>query len=416
MSQEPKKFKIAELPSTPSRSVINALQIIIDRLGPRDPDSSTQMAQLSSNFDSLNISRGSQSSLLPPFSRPSQPDARSAQVVNLAQALTAKLQRHLRKRATEYHYAALQAFLPCNDLPGHSLKLRCLPFKPDGKQRARERGAHEVEGNPLTLEMTEHLVNLAYRHTSHNTDLGFRLVTEIILLRLAAVLRASAESDDIRLLTDCPVRAVELPGEDPSQLSGGVVDYILAKHQHRAPRTSTAAGTLAEDIAGTLPSFQKIGAANIFYVSSVLEVTYGLPHSESPLSHAFLLCSALNFDYEFSCRSGQEAMRAAVTNGESWLFLAYKRSAESPGAGYYAASELFDVRVAEDTLHVDWILGVLIDWVRAARGSFPAPTPPLYISLYDAATLTNERQVENTGNCDAFEYFEDPAWDIPARR
>ncbi|PIL30275.1 hypothetical protein GSI_07453 [Ganoderma sinense ZZ0214-1] len=377
MSREPKIFKIAELPSTPSRSVINALQIIIDRLGPQDPDSSTQMAQLSSNFDSLNVSRGSQSSLLPPFSHPSQPDARSAQVVNLAQALTAKLQRHLRKRATEYHYAALQAFLPCDDLPGRSLKLRsCLPFKPDGKQRARERGAREVEGNPLTLEMTEHLVNLAYRHTSHNTDLGFRLVTEIILLRLAAVLRtrASESSDDIRLLTDCPVRAVELPGEDPSQLSGGVVDYVLAR-KHRAPRTSAAAGPEDVDVAGTLPSFQKIGAANIFYVSSVLEVTYGLPQ-----------CALTAASWCRQSGGHGEAMRAAVTNGESWLFLAYKRSAESPGAGYYAASELCDVRVAEDTLHVDRILGVLIDWI------------------------------ENTANCDAFEYFEDPVWDIPARR
>ena len=48
------------------------------------------------------------------------------------------------------------------------MRIRSLAIKPDGKQRARERGAREVEGNFLTLEMTQQLINLVYRHVSHN--------------------------------------------------------------------------------------------------------------------------------------------------------------------------------------------------------------------------------------------------------
>lgn len=48
------------------------------------------------------------------------------------------------------------------------MRIRSLAIKPDDKQRARDRGAREVEGNFLTLEMTQQLINLAYRHVSHN--------------------------------------------------------------------------------------------------------------------------------------------------------------------------------------------------------------------------------------------------------
>ncbi len=48
--------------------------------------------------------------------------------------------------------------------------LRVLVFKPDGQERARERGAREVRGNFLTLEMTERLINLIYDLVPHNVS------------------------------------------------------------------------------------------------------------------------------------------------------------------------------------------------------------------------------------------------------
>ena len=78
-------------------------------------------------------------------------------------------------------------------------------------------------------------------------------------------------------------------------------------------------------------------------------------------------------------------MRAAVTTGEYWIFFAYKRSASArSGENYYARSGLFSVRAAEDILYVDWILGVLLDWVRMvaltpflfAPSPTPSPIPP----------------------------------------
>ena len=55
------------------------------------------------------------------------------------------------------------------------MRIRSLALKPDGKQRARERGAREVQGNFLTLEMTQQLINLAYRHVSHNVSTRARV-------------------------------------------------------------------------------------------------------------------------------------------------------------------------------------------------------------------------------------------------
>ena len=101
------------------------------------------------------------------------------------------------------------------------------------------------------------------------------------MLRLAAVLRA--ENERVCLLTDCPIRAVNIPGEDPSHTFGGVVDYVLAKYsvspEFHGPGPSTFTGQ-AEDVAGPSPppAFQKLGSANIFHVSSVAELTHGLPH------------------------------------------------------------------------------------------------------------------------------------------
>ena len=100
MVQEPTTFKIADLPSTYSQSIIDVLQTFTDRYGPQDSES-IQLAQLSSSMASMNISGtpGSQSSPRLEFSGTShtdQPDySRSAQALNLARALIAKLQRHL---------------------------------------------------------------------------------------------------------------------------------------------------------------------------------------------------------------------------------------------------------------------------------------------------------------------------------
>ena len=98
------------------------------------------------------------------------------------------------------------------------------------------------------------------------------------MLRLAAVLRA--ENERVWLLTDCPIRAVNIPGEDPNCTFGGVFDYVLAKYSASPecdrPRTFTGE---AEDVTeAPPPTFQRLGSANIFHVSSVAELTHGLPH------------------------------------------------------------------------------------------------------------------------------------------
>ena len=132
-------------------------------------------------------------------------------------------------------------------------------------------------------------------------------------------------------------------------------------------------------------------------------------------------------------------MRAGVTTGEHWIFFAYKRSASArSGESCYARSGLFSVRAAEDILYVDWILGVLLDWVRmVALTPFlfaPSPTPspfphspdsqhsqhspartrvsrPAWLSATAMLTVKGHLQIENTGNCDTFEYFEDPQYE-----
>lgn len=46
--------------------------------------------------------------------------------------------------------------------------VRWLSFKPDRQERARARGALEMEGNFLTLETTKQLVKLVFNHVSRS--------------------------------------------------------------------------------------------------------------------------------------------------------------------------------------------------------------------------------------------------------
>ena len=53
-------------------------------------------------------------------------------------------------------------------------------------------------------------------------------------------------------------------------------------------------------------------------------------------------------------------MRGGVTTGEEWIFFAYRRG-DDGGSCCYARTEVF--HVGEELENIDWILGVLIDWV-----------------------------------------------------
>ena len=52
-------------------------------------------------------------------------------------------------------------------------------------------------------------------------------------------------------------------------------------------------------------------------------------------------------------------MRGGVTTGEEWIFFAYRTGDD--GGSCYARTEVF--HVGEELENIDWILGVLIDWV-----------------------------------------------------
>ncbi|KAI1794312.1 hypothetical protein LXA43DRAFT_1116233 [Ganoderma leucocontextum] len=349
MSQEP-TYTIAALPRPYSQSTLNVLQSFMDRLGqglPADAES-LEVAQLSNNLASLKIAEPGIPAVSPHLTAPELVDPRPqdpAEAMRLARALAAKIQHHLRKSAPIHHSVLL-------DLKVY-LSLSSLVFKPDGKERACERGAREVEGNFLTLEMTHRLIRLVRDHVPHD-DIGGRFLTGIILLRLAAVL--SKDTQRICVHTDYPIRSVQLD-DNPSHSFGGVVDYVLANYSATQQLHSPGDALLT-------PGFRKLGSANIFVMESVAELKHGIPE-----------CILTTASW---CRriGGEEAMRGAATNGECWIFFAYKRDAET---SYYARSNLVQVWVNEDLSNVNMILGILIDWV------------------------------ENMGVCDAFEYFKTPS-------
>ena len=55
---------------------------------------------------------------------------------------------------------------------------------------------------------------------------------------------------------------------------------------------------------------------------------------------------------------GEEVMRGAATTGDQWIFFAYKRGDRG---SCYARTEVYELE--ENLSNLDWILGVLIDWV-----------------------------------------------------
>ena len=66
------------------------------------------------------------------------------------------------------------------------MEIRPLPlvFKPDGMERARERGAREIEGNFLTLDTTKQLINLVYDHLPHFVNTTIESSTRSLTARL----------------------------------------------------------------------------------------------------------------------------------------------------------------------------------------------------------------------------------------
>ncbi len=81
-------------------------------------------------------------------------------------------------------------------------------------------------------------------------------------------------------------------------------------------------------------------------------------------------------------------MRGATTNGEFWIFFAYKRGIER---SYYACTAL---------LKIDRY--ILID-----RVSLLLPSPESWMLIVDAVMTVGD-QVENTGVWDAFDDCEIP--------
>ncbi|TBU53228.1 hypothetical protein BD310DRAFT_938473, partial [Dichomitus squalens] len=268
-------------------------------------------------------------------------DTESLEVMQLAQSLTAKI--------SHIPHTALSS-VTAQDLREMKVYALWLDFKSDGKEKACERGAVEVEDNFLTLEATKQLIKVVFGHVSRSTEAGCRILTDIILLRLATVL--SNDVERMYILTEYPIRSVKL---HEKRSFGGIVDYILAKYPTKSHTRILRTPMDALDDA----TFRKLGSVNIFEAKTFQQLENGVPQ-----------CILAMASW---CRQsgGEEVMRGAATTGEHWIFFAYKRGEQ---ASYYARTEVYQIN--DDLSNLDWILGVIIDWV------------------------------ENTGVYDPFEYFQ----------
>ncbi|KAI1786993.1 hypothetical protein LXA43DRAFT_896901 [Ganoderma leucocontextum] len=255
-------------------------------------------------------------------------DAESFEVIQLAQALA----------ATISPTTVLPSMQRAQARVDMDVTVLWLTFKPDGKERARARGAMEVEGNFLTLKTTKELVKLALGHVSRYMEGGCRVVADVILLRVAAVLRH--KHSRVFIVPDYPLDSVQVDG---TRKYGGVVDYIVAKY----PPIASAIIDSPDEVLKP-ERYRKLGSANIFAAKTLDRLEFGVPQC--------VLAAASWCHY-----GGEEVMRGGVTTGDQWIFFAYKRGDQG---SCYARTEVF--RVGEDLSNLDWILGVLIDWVEDA--------------------------------------------------
>ncbi|KAM5541324.1 hypothetical protein V8D89_004878 [Ganoderma adspersum] len=263
-------------------------------------------------------------------------DAESLEAIQLAQALAATI-------SPDTVLPSIQGAQARVAMP---VAVRWLAFKPDGKECAHARGAIETEGNFLTLETTKQLVKLALEHVARSMEGGCRAVADIIFLRVAAVLTPNIRRPEVYVVPDFPLDTVQLDGRCPDLKYGGVADYLLAKY----PPIAGAIISAPEEVLKQ-GWYRKLGSENIFAARTLDRLEAGVPQC--------VLAAASWCRYG---RVGQEVMRGGVTTGEEWIFFAYKRGDRG---SCYARTEVF--HVGEDLENLDWILGVLVDWVEDAR-------------------------------------------------
>ncbi|PIL30274.1 hypothetical protein GSI_07452 [Ganoderma sinense ZZ0214-1] len=247
-------------------------------------------------------------------------DAESLEAIQLAQALAATISPDTVLQNTKRARARVEM----------DVAVRWLAFKPGGKESARVRGCAGAvetgaEGDCLTLEMTKELLKLALGHVSRSGRYGpgphsVYVVPDVPL-------------DTVPL--DAPANNVN-PNPNPSIKFGGVVDYVLAKYPLPAGVALPSSGDWLKP-----EWYRKRGSVNVF-----------VARTRDRLEDGVL--------------QGEEVMRGGVTTGDDWVFFAYRRGGQNPSrSACYARTEVF--HVGEDLENLDWILGVLIDWVENGK-------------------------------------------------
>ncbi|PIL30246.1 hypothetical protein GSI_07424 [Ganoderma sinense ZZ0214-1] len=282
-------------------------------------------------------------------------DAESLEAIQLAQALAATISPD----------TVLQNMKRAQARVEMDAAVRWLAFKPGGKERARVRGCASAvetgaEDDCLALETTKELLRLALGHVSRSTEGGCRLVADILFLHVAALLTPKGRSEpgphSVYVVPDVPLDTVQLDAPannvnpNPNPKFGGLADYVLAKYPLPAGVALPSPGDWLK------PEWYRTrGSVNIFVARTRVRLEDGV------LQCVLAAASWCKF-------AGEEVMRGGVTTGDDWVFFAYRRGGQNPSRSAracYARTEVF--HVGEDLENLDWILGVLIDWVENAK-------------------------------------------------
>lgn len=213
----------------------------------------------------------------------------------------------------------------------------------DKKQEIEDLGSAEIPGC-LLIDAIRSLISLVRGHVATVTEAGYRILINILLLRVVSV------CPGVNIIPEFPVPRTTFNPESGKCSFNGIVDFLVAKIPTQYTEYLLGNPSMALGHPG---SIKGPIMSNIFK----FEVDRG--HILAGLSQATVAAASY-------CQfQGLSVIRGAITSGEQWIFFVYKRHADGTGQVLYSP----EYSLGPNLEHLTFVLGLLRDSIENATNS-----------------------------------------------
>jgi len=219
-----------------------------------------------------------------------------------------------------------------------NIKIGPLFLVQDQIDAAKEIGSADIDDRVITLDVLKELIALTRKHVSVVTQAGCRVLTNLILLRVASTM--SDAQTDVNFIPEYPISTTAFYD---NRSFGGVVDFLVAKLPARY--TPFLLGDPVNAMANPAGIKGPV-TSNIFEAKR--------DNVRAAMRQAVITAAS-------HCKQhGLPVMRGCITSGEQWLFFIY----ETTDNGDLVSASIDEYSIGSNFENLALILGLLQDWIN----------------------------------------------------